>query len=140
MTRGCCVQTDRRTCDSVPATAAPAPAPKPDPAPSAPQRTAPPLPRQPHSGQTSTQAARVSVIPPSVPSRVLRVPRMRRRPKRRPTALAAESAMPRIMMPANASARSATHAPGGVAAALDSHTGAAMPAGAACQRVRGAIP
>ena len=84
-----------------------------------------------HSGQMTAQAASVSAMPPSVPSRVLRVPRIRCRPNRRPTALAAESATPSDTMPAKASARSCTHSPAGVVAALVSHTGAAMPGRAA---------
>lgn len=96
-----------------------------------------------HSGQMTAQAASVSAMPPSVPSMVLRVPRIRCRPNRRPTALAAESATPSDTMPAKASARSCTHSPAGVVAALVSHTGAAMPGRAAADsgakpRVRGA--
>ena len=88
-------------------------------------------PLQRHMGHSTSQPTTVHRMAPSVPSRVLRVPRMRRRPKRRPMALAAESAMPSTMMPEKVVESAGTHAPTGVLDTADTHTGAAMPANAA---------
>ena len=88
-------------------------------------------PLQRHMGHSTSQPTTVHRMAPSVPSRVLRVPRRRRRPKRRPMALAAESAMPSTMMPEKVVESAGTHAPTGVLDTADTHTGAAMPASAA---------